>query len=211
MGSEMCIRDRLGPARTGVLDELLELMAIVVDPPKVNSIVRDSGSIARPDLIDSIQVVFNQHVSVAAEDLTLQNDTTEQAADLTGIGFSYDATTFTATWDLSVLPTPLEAAFYTSELASTNIASVDDDTELDGDGDGVSGPNPEESLLVAISGDITLDGEVDVLGDAFALIANLGLSGDTSWSQGDLDADGTVDVLGDAFILIGNLGRTVNP
>ena len=201
----------LGPARTGVLDELLELMAIVVDPPKVNSIVRDSGSIARPDLIDSIQVVFNQHVSVAAEDLTLQNDTTGQAADLAGIGFTYDATTFTATWDLSVLPTPLEAAFYTSELASTNIASVDDDTELDGDGDGVSGPNPEESLLVAIPGDITLDGTVDVLGDAFALIANLGLSGDTSWSQGDLDADGTVDVLGDAFILIGNLGRTVNP
>ena len=186
-------------------------MAIVVDPPKVNSIVRDSGSIVRPDLIDSIQVVFNQHVSVAAEDLTLQNDTTEQAADLTGIGFSYDATTFTATWDLSVLPTPLEAAFYTSELASTNIASVDDDTELDGDGDGVSGPNLEESLLVAIPGDITLDGTVDVLGDAFALIANLGLSGDTSWSQGDLDADGTIDVLGDAFILIANLGRTVSP
>ena len=50
-----------------------------------------------------------------------------------------------------------------------------------------------------------------MLGDAFALIANLGLSGDTSWSQGDLDADGTIDVLGDAFILIANLGRTVNP
>ena len=75
----------------------------------------------------------------------------------------------------------------------------------------MSGPNLEESLLVAIPGDITLDGTVDVLGDAFALIANLGLSGDTSWSQGDLDADGTVDVLGDAFILIANLGRTIHP
>ena len=55
------------------------------------------------------------------------------------------------------------------------------------------------------AGDINLDGVVDVLGDAFELISNLG-SMATSWSQGDLNADGVVDVLGDAFILIANLG-----
>ena len=55
------------------------------------------------------------------------------------------------------------------------------------------------------AGDINLDGVVDVLGDAFLLIANLGDSV-TSWSQGDLNGDGEVDVLGDAFLLIASLG-----
>ena len=56
-------------------------------------------------------------------------------------------------------------------------------------------------------GDLNCDGEVDVLGDAFALIGNLG-NAVTSYSQGDISFDGTVDVLGDAFTLIGNLGST---
>ncbi len=56
------------------------------------------------------------------------------------------------------------------------------------------------------AGDIDLDGKVDVLGDAFLLIRNLGTSA-TSWGQGDLNGNGTVDVLGDAFLLIGNLGN----
>ena len=57
------------------------------------------------------------------------------------------------------------------------------------------------------AGDLNLDGTVDVLGDAFALIGNLNGAA-TSWAQGDLNADGTVNVLGDAFALIGNLGNT---
>ena len=56
-------------------------------------------------------------------------------------------------------------------------------------------------------GDLNCDGEVNVLGDAFALVGNLGNSV-TSYSQGDINFDGTVNVLGDAFILIGNLGNT---
>ena len=57
------------------------------------------------------------------------------------------------------------------------------------------------------AGDANLDGVVDVLNDAFALIGNLN-SGAISWSEGDFNADGTVDVLGDAFVLIGNLGSS---
>ena len=56
-------------------------------------------------------------------------------------------------------------------------------------------------------GDLNCDGIVDVLGDAFALIGNLG-SMVTSYADGDINFDGNVDVLGDAFILIGNLGST---
>lgn len=57
-------------------------------------------------------------------------------------------------------------------------------------------------------GDINLDGSVDVLGDAFILISNLGNAGVVGYAGGDLNADGTVDVLGDAFILIANLGSS---
>ena len=59
-------------------------------------------------------------------------------------------------------------------------------------------------------GDVNCDGTVDVLGDAFALVGNLG-SSVASYSQGDMNFDGTVNVLGDAFILIGNLGNTNDP
>ena len=58
-------------------------------------------------------------------------------------------------------------------------------------------------------GDINLDGSVNVLGDAFALVGNLG-NNDALWSDGDLNASRTVDVLGDAFRLVGNLGESNN-
>ena len=54
-------------------------------------------------------------------------------------------------------------------------------------------------------GDVNCDGSVNVLGDAFALVGNLGGSA-TMYSQGDVNFDGIVNVLGDAFILVGNLG-----
>ena len=59
-------------------------------------------------------------------------------------------------------------------------------------------------------GDLNCDGTVDVLSDAFSLVANLG-GFSTSYAQGDINFSGTVDVLGDAFALIANLGRTNNP
>jgi hypothetical protein len=189
--------------------DLIEKMAVLVDPPKVNSVGRDNGSIIRPDLFNEFEVVFNQDVDVSAANLSIRNDSTMQPLDLAGGGFSYDSDTFTATWDLGALPSPVDAAFYTFEVVSADVTSSDDDTALDGDGDGVSGPNRQEAFLVAIPGDANLDGMVNVLNDAVILIANLNLSGNTSWGQGDFNADGAVDVLGDAFILIGNLGRTL--
>jgi hypothetical protein len=57
-------------------------------------------------------------------------------------------------------------------------------------------------------GDINLDGSVNVLGDAFSLVGNLGLSSGAGYADGDLNADGAVNVLGDAFGLVGNLGRS---
>jgi hypothetical protein len=54
-------------------------------------------------------------------------------------------------------------------------------------------------------GDLDLDGDVDVLGDAAQLVNNLG-SSVTSWANGDVDGNGTVDVLSDAAALVNNLG-----
>ena len=54
-------------------------------------------------------------------------------------------------------------------------------------------------------GDFDLDGDVDVLGDSFIFVANLG-SSTIRWSMGDINGDEEVDVLGDGFILAANLG-----
>ena len=62
------------------------------------------------------------------------------------------------------------------------------------------------------AGDADLNGTVDVLGDAFILVGNLGADGGVnSWSQGDFNADEIADVLGDAFLLIGQLGNSNEP
>ena len=57
-----------------------------------------------------------------------------------------------------------------------------------------------------IVGDLNLNGSVDVLGDAFCLVAGLGLEIGAGYADGDLTADGAVDILEDAFVLIANLG-----
>ena len=56
-------------------------------------------------------------------------------------------------------------------------------------------------------GDLDCNGTVDVLGDAFALVNNLGAVV-TSYADGDVNFSGNVDVLADAFTLINNLGST---
>jgi len=67
------------------------------------------------------------------------------------------------------------------------------------------------NLTGTILGDANLDGTINVLGDALALVGSLGSDDDASWSDGDFNADGNVDVLNDAFILVGNLGTNNSP
>ena len=104
-------------------------------------------------------------------------------------------------------------------------ASVDGVTRglanLDFDGDGMLTMGDAIStitdLVVAsngitgtLVGDFNCDGSVDVLNDAFALVANLSGTA-TSYSQGDTNFDGAIDVLNDGFTLVGNLGSTNEP
>ena len=175
--------------------------------PRVISTVRDEGGVlARPDLLNTFSVTFDQDVNVSAADLFVGNETFGFAADTSSVGFGYDAATLTATWDFSGLV--LDAAFYLFELSET-ITGVIGGFRLDGDSDGVAGTNSFESVYVAIPGDANLDGQVDVLSDAFVLVANLNTTTNAVWADGDFNGDGQVDVLGDAFILVANLGRDV--
>ena len=104
----------------------------------------------------------------------------------------------------------LGPGFYSFEL-SDDIVSVDGNVSLDGDLDGIPGGAFVDSIYVALPGDANLDGQVNVLDDAFALVGNLGTIGGAVWADGDFNGDGNVDVLGDAFILVGNLGQSVLP
>ena len=131
--------------------------------------------------------------------------------NLSGMTLSYDASTLTATWDLSGLSTALPAAFYTVTLNGNLISGSSGGGLLDGNGDGSGGGSYTTEIYQALVGDANLDGKVDVLGDAFTLIGNLGTNGGSVWATGDFTADGNIDVLGDAFLLIGNLGEDVVP
>ena len=179
-------------------------------PPTVSSIVRDEGGVLeRPDLIETFSVSFDIDVSVSASSLQVRNDTVGGApVNLSNVLFDYDPTTFTATWDFS--SETLQAGFYSFELTDS-IVSTNGNVGLDGNSNGASGGSLIQSVYVALPGDANLDGQVDVLGDAFALVGNLGTTDGASWAQGDFNGDGTVDVLSDAFILVGQLGQSVVP
>ena len=184
--------------------------APAANAPQVSSLVRDGGSINRPDLLETISVTFDADVDVAVGDLTVRNDSTGGSlVDTSGVVFSYDASSQTATWNFSSLAA-FEPAFYSAVL-SDNITAVSGGLALDGDGDDTAGGGYEQSVYVALPGDANLDGSVDVLNDAFILVANLGQPTGAVWTLGDFDGDGSVSVLGDAFVLVANLGRSVVP
>jgi hypothetical protein len=174
------------------------------------AVTRDEGGVlVRPDLLNTYAITFNARVNIDTNDLTIQNETLGgTVVDTTGLSFNYSPANQTATWDFANLT--LDPGFYSFEL-SDNITSSSGGASLDGDFDGVAGGNFVETVYVALPGDANLDGQVDVLNDAFALVGNLGTTGGASWAQGDFNGDGTVDVLNDAFALVGQLGQSVIP
>ena len=142
--------------------------------PSVVSVTFDEGGVlARPDLLDTLTVVFDSDANVNAEDLSLVNNSIGGVSiNVDAVSFSYDASTSTAVWDFTSRPS-LAAGFYSirldADITSGGLA-------LDGNGDGVGGDDFVTQHYVAIPGDANLDGRVDVLGDAFLLISNLGNS-----------------------------------
>ena len=161
--------------------------------------VPDSEMLARPDLLNQVQIVFNEGVQLEAGALRLWNDSQGgTSVPLDGVSFSQDTVTHTATWDLSSLER-LEPGYYTLSLNNQAVTA--------GGGDAITyDPSFHQQIYVALPGDTNLDGAVDVLNDGFALVANLGLQSRATWADGDFTGDGKVDVLGDGFALVRNLG-----
>ena len=185
-------------------------VAELISNLQVSADLRDEGGVlARPDLIGTFAVTFNTDVNVSANDLVIRNESLGQTlTESSGLLFDYDATTFTATWNFSNVT--LAPAFYSVELPDTIVSAVGS-LIMDGDADGIPGGAYVRTIHVALPGDTNLDGQVDVLGDAFTAIANLGTTSDAVWAQGDFNGDGIVEVLADAFLLISQLGQSVLP
>jgi len=154
-------------------------------------------------------VTFDAAVNISVDDLIIRNDTLGgTVVDASGLTLTYNDNTNTAVWDFGSLM--LDPAFYSFELSS-DIVSAIGNLSLDGNNNGVPGGAFFESVYVALPGDANLDGQVDVLGDALALVGSLGTTGGATFAQGDFNGDGNVTVLGDAIILVGNLGTSVVP
>ena len=187
-----------------------QLLSANTPPTVVNTMV-NGGDTSTPDQWQSIEIQFSEDVAVDEASLRLFNDTNAGAdVDLQGVQFSYNSQTHTATWDFSELAQPLGPDRYSFLIPPTQVSDLDDGFRLDGNGDGIMGDAYGGKHYVALPGDSNLDGTVDVLGDAFELVNNLGTSGSPTWQQADFNHDGNVDVLGDGFLLIGNLGQSVN-
>ena len=108
--------------------------------------------------------------------------------------------------------------FYVGNIGASAVGAL---AQLDLNGDGqITAADVEIHVTTHVEtsngqtgtflGDFNLDGTVDVLRDAFALVGSLGTSV-SSYGDGDINLDGVVDVLRDAFLLVGNLGRTNEP
>ena len=134
------------------------------------------------------------------------------------IGFAVEGTALLGDFDMDGVVDLSDLDRYIGNIGAQ---ATGDLAELDLDGNGTVDPADFEQhfgqLVQAgdfqgtFAGDANLDGVVDVLGDAFTLISNLGNNMATSWSQGDFNGDEVVDVLDDAFTLIGNLGQSNAP
>ena len=112
--------------------------------------------------------------------------------------------------------------FYVGNIGAEDTEGTEELAQLDLNGDEsitIEDLNFHITTLVETSngvqgapiGDLNLDGRVDVLGDAFTLVASLGSVGEISYGLGNINGDLTVNVLGDAFLLIGNLGQDNDP
>ncbi len=198
--------------------------------PAVTATVRDNNFEVRPDLLDSFQFTFNSDVNVAVEHLTMVNDTLGgDSVSMAGVNFSYDAATFTATWDFEDMP-DLDPGYYSFTL-SDSVTAVQGNLPIDGDADGNAGGDYVEQIYVAIPGDANLDGVVTLsipnvftrinTGDVAIARANVNANFPTTWRDGDFNGDGNVTLSipnvftrinsGDVAIARANVGMDVRP
>jgi hypothetical protein len=156
--------------------------------------------------INQIEVVFSKNVAVDPSDLLLSGVNTP-AYNVSGGTFSYNSSTFTATW---TLPQAIGPDKLLLQLNADGSDPIEDSTgsRLDGEwtnpttttdtgtsaypsGNGTAGGNFSFRFNV-LPGDANQDGSAN-FSDLSRLLANYGKSTGESWGQGDFTGDGAVN------------------
>ena len=175
----------------------------------------DEGNIVDASLstVDNIEHIYIKDLAPGTYDLRLSGDDDSDFA----IAWRFMGSALPGDFSLDQNVDAMDIDYYSGNLG---LAAEGELTQLDLDGDGEVTQDDHDLLVTTliqtstgnfgtVIGDINLDGETDVLGDAFRLIGNLGKTDSVGYADGDLNADGEIDVLKDAFRLIGNLGAHV--
>jgi len=170
--------------------------------------------------INQIKVVFSENVTIDQSDLLLTGVNVPSYTVSSGT-FTYDPSTFTATW---TLPQPIGPDKLMLALNADGSDPIEDAAgdRLDGEwtnptspadtggstypsGDGVAGGNFDFRFNV-LPGDATQDGTVNVA-DMNKVLTNVNSTG-MSWSQGDVTGDGAVDV-SDLNVVLTNYNQSL--
>ncbi len=180
-----------------------------VAPLSGNISATTDHTVERPDKVSRFDLWFNESVDLQPDYLQIVNLQSGLLVDPSFNELGPNGADTTAT---SYFSFPgLDPGIYGWTADGSKIISKRTGLALDANDNGSPGGVAEGAFYVALPGDANLDGKVDVLGDAFSLVGNLGLQGGASWADGDFNGDGKVDVLGDGFVLVSTLGQSVIP
>jgi predicted outer membrane repeat protein len=158
-----------------------------------------SSSFTPGTMQPSLSFVFSsavQQSSLAGGDLSLFDETIEQALNTQNMQVNYDSSAFTVTWMLPLLP------------EGNYKATLPADAVNDSSDDGLSASYTTNFFILSADGD--RNRTVDIL-DFNILATNFGKAGQT-FSQGNYDysADGQVNIL-DFNVLATNFGKHLDP
>ncbi|MBI9018525.1 MAG: right-handed parallel beta-helix repeat-containing protein [Phycisphaerae bacterium] len=140
-------------------DDYVKFFDVVLTGPKVEETIINDGDIQRSEIF-TISARFNENVTITSDTLTLYNTTINAGVDLSGLTvdeFSYNALTFTATWDLS--GTELPDGNYLATLDAWGITNGLGNP-LDGNSDGTEGDDHAfvlHRMLADANGDRKVD------------------------------------------------------
>ena len=163
--------------------------------------------------VDNVEHIYFKNLAPGTYDLRLSGDDDSDFA----IAWRLIGSALPGDFNFDQVVDAVDIDYYSGNIG---LAAEGELAQLDVDFDGQVTQDDHDLLVTTliqtstgnfgtVIGDINLDGETDVLGDAFRLIGNLGKTDSVGYADGDLNADGVIDVLNDAFRLIGNLGAHV--
>ncbi|MHB1036837.1 MAG: lamin tail domain-containing protein [Pirellulales bacterium] len=166
--------------------------------PRASGSVVNDGAAQRASINSlAIQFLGDVSASLGSGDLTLRNDTTGGAVDLSSITPAYDPATSTATWNFAGVA--IEDGYYTATLSGAGVTDAAGNPLADGN---------YTVRFFRLGGDADGSGAVDIF-DVAALQPNYGQTSGMTPAQGDFDGDGDCDIF-DVALLQTSYGKTLS-